>query len=78
MYYRKTKDGQTIADKCNVGFLYQSVNDRVHIDDMPGVELLLGMTKSGIDLLFELEDAEEDAIRELDIIFEPYDDDEWY
>ena len=78
MYYRKTKDGQRVADKCGIGFDYASINDKVHVDDIHHVERILGMTKVGMELLFELEDAEEDAIRELDIIFEPYDDERGY
>ncbi len=75
MYYRKRPGAQEIADKCGIGDMFRAVNHKVHVDDMRGVKALLDMTNSGISLLFELEDDEEDAVRDLcDLFGEPRDE----
>lgn len=75
MYYRKTYNGQDIADRCGVGDIYARIGSKIHHDDMRDVAALLDLTPSGMDLLFELEDGD-DYPQELN--FEPYDDGKLY
>ena len=66
-----------IRDRCGVGFLYRSLGDKIHFDDMREVELLLGLTSSGMDLLFELQDQDIEIARQ-EGFFESYDDNKYY
>ncbi len=75
MYYRKTHNGQDIANRCNIGDIYASIGSKIHHEDLDDVAALLDMTSSGMDLLFELEESE-DCIKELD--FDHYDDRKHY
>lgn len=69
MYYVKTKKGQSVADRCNIGSIYASMGDKIHHDDISQVAAILDMTPSGMDLLYELEDVAEDYVQELGFDF---------